>query len=129
MKKKSNFPPISRKVEEFDNLLKNPDFGTIDSNIFYRAFASANDEFALIFLANIDLSFLNRILSIHVDATFKTVPVHFCLLLIIYCLVLDTIIPLFYVFMSVKTRLLYDAVFLKIRYLTQRKIFYKSSPT
>ena len=127
-KRKSNFPPILRKPEEFDNLLKNPDFETIDSNIFYRAFASANDEFALIFLADIDLSFLNRIHSIHVDATFKTLPVDFCLLLIFYCLLLDTILPVFYVLMSGKTRLLYDAVFLKIRYLTQRKNFYKSSP-
>ena len=73
----NNFPPIPRKVEEFDNLLKNPDFGTIDGNIFYRTFASANDEFALIFVAVIDLSFLNKIHSTHVDATLKTVPVDF----------------------------------------------------
>ena len=113
----NNFPPIPRKVEEFDNLMKNPDFGTIDGNIFYRTFASSNDEFALIFLADIDLSFLNRIHSIHVNATFKTVPVDFYQLLIIHCLVLDTMIPVFYVLMSGKTRLLYDAVFLKIRSL------------
>ena len=113
----NNFPPIPRKVEEFDNLMKNPDFGTIDGNILYRRFASANDEFALIFLAEIDLSFLIRIHSIHVDATFKTVPVVFYLLLIIHYLVLDAIIPVFYVLMSRKTRLLYDAVFLKIRSL------------
>ena len=30
----NNFPPIPCKVEEFDNLLKNPDFGTTDGNIF-----------------------------------------------------------------------------------------------
>ena len=48
---------IPRKVEEFDNLLKNPDFGTIDDNIFYRTFASVNDEFAVIFPADIDTSF------------------------------------------------------------------------
>ena len=30
----SNIPPIPRRVEEFDNLVKNPDFGTIDGNIF-----------------------------------------------------------------------------------------------
>ena len=113
----NNFPPIPCKVEEFDNLLKNPDFGTIDGNIFYRTFASANDEFALIFLADIDLSFLNRIHSIHVDAIFKTVPINFYQLLIIHCLVLDTIIPVFYVLMCGKTRLLYDAVFVKIRSL------------
>ena len=113
----NNFPPIPRKVEEFD-ILKNPDFGTIDSNIFYRTFASTNDEFALIFLADIDSSFLNRIHSFHVGATFKTVPVDFYQLLIIHCLVLDTIIPVFYVLMSGKTRLLYDAVFLKIRSLS-----------
>ena len=113
----NNFPPIPRKVEEFDNLLENPDFGTFDGNIFYRTFASANGEFVLIFLADIDLSFLNRIHSIHVDATFKQVAVDFYQLLIIHCLVLDTIIPVFYVLMSCKTRLLYDAVFLKIRSL------------
>ena len=94
----NNFPPIPR-------------------NIFYRTFASANDEFVLIFLADIDLSFLNRINSTHVDATFKTVPVNFYQLLIIHCLVLDTIIPVFSVLMSGKTCLLYDAVFLKIRSL------------
>ena len=105
-KRANNFPPIPRKVEEFDNLLKNPDFGTIDGNIFYRTFTSANDEFALIFLTDIDLSFLNRIHSIHVDVTFKTVPVDFYQLLIIHCLVLDTIIPVFYVLMSGKIRLL-----------------------
>ena len=60
-KRRANyFPPIPCKVEEFDNLLKNPDFGTIDGNIFYRTFASANDEFALIFLADIELSFLDN---------------------------------------------------------------------
>ena len=117
IRRANNFPPILRKVEEFDNLLKNPDLGTIDANIFYRTFASANDEFVLIFLAEIDLSFLNRIHSIHVDATFKTVPVDLYQLLIIPCLVLDTIIPVFYVLMSGKTRLLYDAVFLKTRSL------------
>ena len=73
----NNFPPIPCKVEEFDTLLKNPDNGPIDGNIFYRTIASANDEFALIFLTDIDLSFLNRIHSIRVDATFKTVPVDF----------------------------------------------------
>ena len=58
-------------------------------------------------------------LYLHVDATFETVPVDLYQLLIIHCLVLDTIIPVFYVFMSGKTRLLYvyDAVFLKIRSL------------
>ena len=54
---------------------------------------------------------------IHVDATLKTVPVDFYQLLIIDCLVLSTIKPAFCVFMSVKTRLLYDTVFLKIRSL------------
>ena len=86
----NNFPLIPRKVEEFDNLLKNPKFGTIDGNIFYTTFASVNDEFALIFLADIDTSFLNRIHSIHVDATSKTVPVSFYQLLNSYCLVLNT---------------------------------------
>ena len=83
----------------------------------YRTFDSANDEFALIFLADVDLSFLNRIHSIHVDATFKTIPVDLYQLLIIHCLVLDKIIPVFHVLMSGKTRILYDAVFLKIRSL------------
>ena len=73
----NNFPPIPCKVEDFNNLLKNPDFGTIDGNIFYITFASAKDEFALILLADIDLSILNRIHSIYVDATFKTVHVDF----------------------------------------------------
>ena len=114
-KRANNFPPIPRKVEEFDNLLKNLAFGTIDGNIFYITFASANDEIALIFLTDIDLS-LNRIHNIHVDATFKTVPVDLYLLLVIHCLVLDTIIPVFSVLISGKT-LLYDAVFLKIRSL------------
>ena len=35
----NNLPLIPPKVEEFDNLLKNPDFGTIDGNISYRTFA------------------------------------------------------------------------------------------
>ena len=95
-RREKKFPPLPRKVEEFDNLLKNPDFGRIDGIIFYRTFASANDEFALIFLADIDLPLLNRIHSIHVDKTFKTVPVGFYQLLIIHCIVLDTIIPVFY---------------------------------
>ena len=71
-KRKANrFPPIPRKVEDFENLLKNPDFGTIDSNIFHRTFACANDEYALITLADISLSFLNRIHGIRVDSTFN----------------------------------------------------------
>ena len=92
MKKRraNNFPPIPRKDEDFDNLLKNIDFGTIDGKIFSRTFTSANAEFALIFLADIDLSFSKRIHSTHVDATFITVPVEFYQLLIIHCLVLDT---------------------------------------
>ena len=51
-KRRANkFPPIPSKVEDFENLLKNPDFGMFESKIFYRAFASANDECALIILA------------------------------------------------------------------------------
>ena len=73
---------------------------------FNRTFASADDEFALIFLTDFNLSFLNRIHSIHFDATFKAVFVNFW-----------TIIPVFHVLMSIKTRLLYDVVFLKIRSL------------
>ena len=111
-KRRANyFPPIPRKVEEFDNLLKNPVFRTIDGNTFYATFASANDELALILLADIVLSFLNRIHSVNVDATFKVVPVNFYQPLIIHYLVLDTITPVFYVLMSGKTRLCYDAVF------------------
>ena len=96
-KRGNNFPPFPCKVEEFDNLLKNSDFGTIDGYIFYRTFASANDEFALMFLAEIDLSCLKKIHSVHVNGTFKTVPVDFYQLLIIHCLVLDRILPVFYV--------------------------------
>ena len=113
----SKIPLIPRRVEEFENLLKNPDFGTMDGNILYRTFASANEGFALIFLADFDSSLLNRIHSIHVDASFIRVPVDFYQVLIVHCLVLDTIIPVFYGLMSGKTRLLYDAVFLKIRSL------------
>ena len=58
---------------------------------------------------------MNRIHSIHVDATNKTVFVDFYQLVIFHCLVSDTIVPVFYVLMSSKTRLSYDAVFLKIR--------------
>ena len=85
----NNFPPIPCKVKDFDNLLKNPDFGTIDGNIFYRTFASANDEFALIILTDIDFSFVKRIHSIHVHANFETVTIDFYQLLIIHSLVLD----------------------------------------
>ena len=113
----NNFQLIPCKVEEFDNLVKNPDFGTIDGNIFDRTFACANDEFAVLFLVDFDLPFLNRIHSILVDATFKTVSVGFYQLLIIHYLVLDTIIPVFYVLMSGKTRLFYNAVLLKLRSL------------
>ena len=116
-KRASNIQPIPRRVEEFDYLVKNPDFGTTDGNIFYRTFASANEEFAPKFLADFDLLFLNRILSIHVDATLKTVTVDFYQLLIIHCLVLDTILPVFYLLMSDETHLLFDAVFLQIRSL------------
>ena len=91
-KRANNAPRIPCKVEDFDNLLKNPDFRTIDGNIFYRTFTSNNDEIALKFLAENDLSFLNRIHVIQVDATFKTVPVEFLRLLIIQCFVQDTII-------------------------------------
>ena len=111
----NNFPPSPGKNEAFDNLLKNLDFETIDGTIFYRTFASTNDEFVLIFLAEIDLVFLNRIHSVHVDAIFKTVPIDFYQLLIIHCLVLDTKIPVFYVLMSNETRLLYDAVFIRLK--------------
>ena len=98
------FPPIPSEGKEFDKLLKNPDFGTIDGNIFYRTFHSANDEFAPIFLAVIALSFLNRIHSNHVDATFKTIPADFYKVRIIHCLVLGTKIRVLYVLMSGKTR-------------------------
>ena len=36
-------------------------FGPIDGNIFYRTFAFANVDIALMFLAEIDLSFLDRV--------------------------------------------------------------------
>ena len=48
-----NVQPFRRKVEDFDSLLKNPDFRTIDGNIFYRTFASHNEEIALKFPAEI----------------------------------------------------------------------------
>ena len=99
----SNILPIPRRVEEFI--------------CFTEHSLPANEDLALIFLADFDLSFLNRIHSIHVDATFKTVPVDFYQLLIIHCLVVDTIIPVFYFLMSGETRLLYDAVFIQIRSL------------
>ena len=67
-----NFPPFPSKVEDLHNLLENSDFGTIDAHSFYRVFAPENGEFALIFLTDIYLSFLNRIHSIHIDATFKS---------------------------------------------------------
>ena len=110
-------PPIPRKVEDFDNLLKNPDFETIDNNIFYRAFASANDELALIILAFIYISFLYRIYSIHVDSTLHRAAVDFYQLPIFPCLVLDTAIPVFYFLMSGKTCFLYHAAFLETRSL------------
>ena len=90
---------------------------TIDGNMFDRTFASANDEIALRFLVDIDSSFLNRIHSINVDAIFKKVPVPSYQLLIIHCLPFDTKLLVLHVLMSGKTRLLYDAVFRKIRSL------------
>ena len=36
-------------------------FGPIDGNIFYRTFAFANDDIALMFLVEIDFSFLDRV--------------------------------------------------------------------
>ena len=73
-------------------MLKNPDFRTIDGKIFYRTIASDNEEIAPKFLAENALSFLNRIHGIHVDATFKIVPVDFLQLLIILSFVQDTIL-------------------------------------
>ena len=72
----NNFAPIPRKFDNFDTLLKNSDFGTINGNIFYRTVASAN-KITLIFLAVFDWSFLNSIHSVLVDATFKTIPTDF----------------------------------------------------
>ena len=90
---------------------------TFDGTMFDRTFASANDEFALMFLVDIHVAFLNRIHSTNVDAIFKKVTVHFYQLLIIHCLLWDTKLLVFQVLMSGKTSLFYDAVFLKFRSL------------
>ena len=113
----SNILPIPRRVEEFIIWWKTLISGQLMAICFTEHSLPANEDLALIFLADFDLSFLNRIHSIHVDATFKTVPVDFYQLLIIHCLVVDTIIPVFYFLMSCETRLLHDAVFLQIRSL------------
>ena len=68
------------------------------------------------FLDDVDMSVSNRIHNIHVDATFETVSVDFHLFLIIPCLILDKY-PVFYVLVSDRTGLLYNAVFSKIRSL------------
>ena len=78
-----------------------------DGPIFCRIFAAANDEFALIFLAQIDIH------NFRVDAVFRTIPVNLYQLLTVHCLVQDTIWPAFYVLVFDKTRLLCDVLFLK----------------
>ena len=47
----NKFPTFPSKVGDFQNLLKNPDFGTIDDKIFYKSVVSATDELAPMFLA------------------------------------------------------------------------------
>ena len=113
----SNILPIPRRVEKSIIWWKTLISGQLMAICFTEHSLPANEDLAPIFLADFDLSFLNTIHSIHVDATFKTVPVDFYQLLIIHCLVVDTIIPVFYFPMSCETRLLYDAVFLQIRSL------------
>ena len=53
IKRANTFPAIPNNVEDFDNLLKNPNFGTFDRNISHRTFASPNDKFTLVFAAEI----------------------------------------------------------------------------
>ena len=112
------FPAVPKQFQDFDSLLKNSDLGRIEDNVFYRTYATANDKFALIFLPDLNNNILDCVESIHVDATFKTVPSCFYQLLIIHCIILDTIVPVFYVLMTSKSRLhYYDSVFLQIRCL------------
>ena len=50
----NNFPPFPNKFEVFDNFLRIPGLGTINGVIFCKTFSSANNEFALKFLPEID---------------------------------------------------------------------------
>ena len=68
-------------------------------------------------MAEIDHSILEKVRNIHVDATFKTVPNSFFQLLIVHCVILDTVVPCIFVLMTSKSRVLYDAVFLSIKNL------------
>ena len=107
------FPAVPKYFQHFDSLLENSDLGRIEDNVFYRTY----DKFALIFLPDLDINVLDCVESIHVDAKFKTVPSCFYQLLIIHCIILDTIVPVLYVLMTSKSRLLYDSVSLQIRCL------------
>ena len=53
------FPAVPKHFQDFDSLLKNSDLGRIEDNVFYRTYATANDEFALIFLPDLDINILD----------------------------------------------------------------------
>ena len=113
----TTFPSIPKSMMGFHQILHNTDLGKIQEQLFYRTFATVSKEYALIFMAEINHSILEKVENVHIDATFKTVPNSFFQLLIVHGVILDTVVPCIFVLMTSKSRVLYDAVFLSIRIL------------
>ena len=113
----TTFPPVPKTMMGFHETLNGKELGKIQGEYFYRAFSTVSEEYALMFMAEIDHSILQNVDNAHIDATFKTVPNCFYQLLIVHCIILDTVVPCIFVLMTNKSRLLYDAVFLTIKNL------------
>ena len=119
MRKRSatTFPSIPKSMMGFRQILHNADLGKSQGQFIYRTFATVSKNSALIFLAEINHSVLEKEESVHFDATFKTVPNIFFQLLVVHQVILDTVVPCIFVLMTSKSRVLSYAVFLSIKTL------------
>ena len=113
----TTFPAVPKDMVGFHEILNSTEFGKIDEELFYRCFSTANSEYAIIFVPEIDHAIFQKVEQVHADGTFKTVPKEFYQLVIIHCVILDTMVPCIFILMTSKSRLLYDAVFLSVRNL------------
>ena len=113
-RRKKVLPLVPQNFESFKAAL-NGDQRKIHDLKFYRETIKAGKEFAILFAADMDAITTEKVEEIHADRTFKVVPFEFYQLLIVHCVIYDTLDPVLYAQMTAKCRTLYDAVFCYIR--------------
>ena len=108
--RKKNLPPTPTS-EGFENSLKK----AVTIAPCFREIAKVAENFFLLFFGDLTGQRMENVSTIHADCTFKIAPKKFYHLVIIHCVFSDVLYPVFFEFMTTKSRLLDNALFLSIR--------------